>query len=62
MLIDKNSWASHHWDRSWIRDGFSRFSWNQLKSYYHKKSASTEDMRRIIFSPFLHSFILPPGY
>jgi len=62
MLVAKNSWGSNRWDRPWIRDGFSRFSWDHLTSYYHNESTSSEDKKRIVFSPFIQSFILPPGY
>jgi len=54
-LVAKNSWGANRQDRPWLRDGYSRFSWDYLtKSYY------VEDQD--IFRPFLQGVIFPPSY
>ncbi|MFW7381673.1 MAG: hypothetical protein ACOH5I_22890 [Oligoflexus sp.] len=54
-LVAKNSWGANRQDRPWLRNGYSRFSWDYLtKSYY----VEDDD----IFRPFMQSLIFPPGY
>ncbi|MCX6128485.1 MAG: hypothetical protein NTX25_05395 [Proteobacteria bacterium] len=54
-LVAKNSWGANRPDRPWIRNGFSRLSWDYLSSRYYDDKAEK-------FSPFLRGVVLPPGY
>ncbi|HYX34582.1 MAG TPA: hypothetical protein VE954_15895 [Oligoflexus sp.] len=62
MLVAKNSWSSDRADRPWIKDGFSRFSWDYLTSYYYDVELNKDYTDRYVFKSFGQEFILPPGY
>jgi hypothetical protein len=54
-LVAKNSWGSNRMDRPWLRDGYSRFTWDYLKNRYWNEK--TENYRS-----FFQSVVLPLGY
>jgi hypothetical protein len=54
-LVAKNSWGYDRVDRPWLKNGYSRITWDYLQNRYFD-----EDISR--FQPFLRSVILPPGY
>lgn len=54
-LVAKNSWGANRIDRPWLKNGYSRLSWDYLtQSYYDEESE--------MFLPFMKSVIFPPGY
>jgi hypothetical protein len=54
-LVAKNSWGFDRSDRPWLKDGYSRITWDYLRSRYFEEETGR-------FQPFLRSVILPPGY
>ncbi len=54
-LVAKNSWGADRPDRPWLRNGYSRFTWDYLSSRY----LDEEDQ---VTRPFLQQVVLPPGY
>ncbi len=54
-LVAKNSWGSDRADRPWLKDGYSRITWDYLRSRYFEEETGR-------FQPFLRSVVLPPGY
>lgn len=54
-VVAKNSWGHDRDDRPWLKDGYSRISWDYLtKTYFDEETKS--------FLPFLQSVVIPPGY
>jgi hypothetical protein len=54
-LVAKNSWGYDRTDRPWLKNGYSRITWDYLRSRYFEEETGR-------FQPFLRSVILPPGY
>ncbi|WP_141735576.1 hypothetical protein [Oligoflexus tunisiensis] len=54
-LVGKNSWGYDRTDRPWLKNGYSRITWDYLRSRYYDEEAGR-------FQPFLRSVVLPPGY
>jgi len=54
-LVAKNSWGYNRLDRPWLRDGYSRITWDYLMNRYYDEVTGR-------FQPFLRSVVLPPGY
>ncbi|HYX31969.1 MAG TPA: hypothetical protein VE954_02560 [Oligoflexus sp.] len=54
-LVAKNSWGFDRTDRPWLKNGYSRITWDYLVNRYFD-----EDTNR--FQPFFRSVVLPPGY
>jgi len=54
-LVAKNSWGADRPDRPWLRNGYSRLTWDYLRGRYYDEKAER-------FSPFLRGVVLPPGY
>ncbi|RZA27290.1 MAG: hypothetical protein EOP10_00650 [Proteobacteria bacterium] len=53
-LVVKNSWGADRPDRPWLRDGYSRLSWDYLSARYENESGT--------YSPFIRGVVFPPGY
>jgi hypothetical protein len=53
-LVVKNSWGANRPDRPWLRDGYSRLSWDYLRSRYETEAGT--------YSPFIRGVVFPPGY
>lgn len=53
-IVNKNSWGSHRTDRPWLKDGYSRITWDYLT-----KIVPTEDGD---YQRMLYDVVLPPGY
>ncbi len=54
-LVAKNSWGANRGDRPWLRNGFSRFTWDYLQNRYWDEESE-------IFRSFFRAVVLPPGY
>jgi hypothetical protein len=54
-LVAKNSWGYDRTDRPWLKNGYSRITWDYLTSRYFEEETGR-------FQPFLRSVVLPPGY
>jgi hypothetical protein len=54
-LVAKNSWGANRRDRPWLKDGYSRFTWDYLQNRYWDEEAE-------VYRPFFRSVVLPPGY
>jgi hypothetical protein len=54
-LVAKNSWGANRRDRPWLRDGYSRFTWDYLQNRYWDEDSE-------IYRSFFRSVVLPPGY
>lgn len=54
-VVAKNSWGKDREDRPWLKDGYSRISWDYLtKTYFDEKIG--------LFRPFLQGVVFPPAY
>lgn len=53
-LVVKNSWGADRPDRPWLRNGYSRLSWDYLLSRYENDSGR--------YSAFIRGIVFPPGY
>ncbi|HYX31540.1 MAG TPA: hypothetical protein VE954_00410 [Oligoflexus sp.] len=54
-LVAKNSWGGNRTDRPWLRDGYSRFTWDYLQNRYW-------DEENEIYRSFFRAVVLPAGY
>jgi hypothetical protein len=54
-LVAKNSWGANRRDRPWLRDGYSRFTWDYLQNRYWDEDSE-------IYRSFFRAVVLPPGY
>ncbi len=54
-LVAKNSWGANRRDRPWLRDGYSRFTWDYLQNRYWDEESE-------IYRSFFRAVVLPPGY
>jgi hypothetical protein len=54
-LVAKNSWGANRWDRPWLRDGYSRFTWDYLQNRYWDENGK-------VYRSFFQSVVLPDGY
>ncbi len=55
VFVAKNSWGRHRWDRPWLGEGYSRFTWDYLSARYYDEKLGG-------FVPFLQNAVLPAGY
>lgn len=53
-LVVKNSWGADRPDRPWLRNGYSRLSWDYLLGRYENDSGA--------FPTFIRGVVFPPGY
>jgi len=54
-LVAKNSWGADRNDRPWLRNGFSRFTWDYLQNRYWDEDSE-------VYRSFFRAVVLPPGY
>ncbi len=54
-LVAKNSWGANRRDRPWLRDGYSRFTWDYLQNRYWDEEGE-------VYRSFFRAVVLPPGY
>lgn len=54
-VVAKNSWGEDRDDRPWLKDGYSRLTWDYLMARYY-------DEEKEQFRNFMNGVVLPPGY
>lgn len=54
-VVAKNSWGEDRTDRPWLKNGYTRLSWDYLRARYFDENSET-------FRTFMSGVVLPEGY